>query len=347
MGILASSRRTETPDMTRHGRRRFLQAGLAGAGLGLLTGCGRLPFPPRSAPILPRVGNLSPGPPSSTGPTIEAWRRKLLELGWVDGQNVIIEYRYAENQIDRYPTLAAELVATRPDVIFTGGGMPAIRALQHATSTIPIVFHLTADPVELGLVTSYAAPGGNLTGIALDARINAKRLELLKETLPRLVRAAMLWSPGQQSQASAADVAARALGIDLLSLEVPDRAGLERALDAAASWPAEAFMTTAGPIFTQHVPFLVESAAAKRLPAMFPGREFGPAGGLMAYGPNLPGNFRQAATQIDKILRGARPADLPIEQPSTFDFPINLRTAQALGVTIPPSILQQATEIFQ
>jgi putative tryptophan/tyrosine transport system substrate-binding protein len=326
-------------------RRQLLRSGLALASLGLLAGCGQLPFSVQPTPKPTRIGHLSLG--DFRGPTREAWEQGLREHGWVDGQNLTIEYRYAEGRIDRFPELAAELTRLNVDAIFTGGGVEAIRALRSATGVIPIVTVSQSDLVEEGLVTSHASPGGNVTGISVSPQVSGKRLQLLKEALPRVSRAALLWYAGQRGQARAAEDAAKRLDVELLSLEVRDYNELARALETAASWPAEALLTSSGPVFSSQQTLMVEFPAARRLPTMYYTSEFVKAGGLMAYGPNSPGMFRQVAVHVDKILRGAKPGDLPIEQPARFDFAINLKAAQALGLTIPPAVLAQATETIQ
>jgi putative ABC transport system substrate-binding protein len=298
-----------------------------------------------------RIGRLSPGLPE-TNPGLEAFRQGLRELGYVEGQNLVIEYRYAEGRDDRLADLAAELVRLKMEVIVAIGGTTATRAVQHATRTIPIVMAGGSDPVGEGLVASLARPGGNTTGFSNQTvELPGKRLEILKETVPQSARVAVLANPANPNHASAMHNltgAAQALGLHLHVVELrrPDE------LDAAF-----AAMTRAGAdaLFVQGEPLLldglrgriVDHAATSRLPAMYSWRMYVEAGGLMAYGPSLPDMHRRTAAYVDKILKGAKPADLPVEQPTKFELVINLKTAQALGLTIPPTVLFQADEVIQ
>jgi putative tryptophan/tyrosine transport system substrate-binding protein len=304
-----------------------------------------------------RIGRLAPGstlPESnpSGDKDLEAFRQGLREFGYVEGQNIVIEYRYAEGRDDRLADLAAELVRLKVDVIVAIGGVAATRAVQHATRTIPIVMAGASDPVREGLVASLTYPGGNITGLSnLSAELPGKRLEILKETVPQSARVAVLANPANPNHASAMHTltgAAQALGLHLHVVELRSPNELDAAFAA---------MTRAGPdaLFVQGEPLLldglrgriVDRAATSRLPAMYSWRMYVEAGGLMAYGPSLPDMHRRAAAYVAKILKGAKPADLPVEQPTKFEFGINLKTAQALGLTIPPAVLFLADEVLQ
>ena len=297
---------------------------------------------------VPRVGFLSPGTAVSA-PT-EAFRQGLRELGYVEGQNLTVEYRWGDGDAARLPALAAELVRLRVDVLVTTSN-PAILAATQATRSIPIVFTASSDPVATGLVASLAHPGGNVTGLSLvTPELSGKRLQLLREALPQLTRVALLWDAGHVGMADRVretETAARQLGVTLRVEWVQDPAGLDRAFAALAQARPDAFLTTVEPFTVRHRQRIVEFAAQHRLPAMYEEREFVDAGGLMAYGPSLAANYRRAATYVDKLLKGAKPADLPVEQPTKFELVLNLKTAKALGLTIPQSILLRADEVIR
>ena len=286
----------------------------------------------------------------STGPLAEAFRDGLRELGYVEGQNLAIEYRDALGGSDQLREIAANLVHVPVDILVTGGG-PATEAAKQATSTLPIVFTQSADPVGTGLVASLARPGGNVTGLTNSAKdLSAKRLQLLKETVPGLSSVAVLWnptSPGTVEQHAETQEAARLLGLRLLVLEVRRADDLERAFESASEHRAEALAILGDPLMTASAARLADLAAQRRLPAIYPVRVFAEEGGLMAYGSDVRDQYRRAASYVDKILKGANPADLPVEQPMRFDLVINLKTAQALGLTIPQHVLIQATEVIQ
>ena len=276
----------------------------------------------------------------------EAFRQGLRDLGYVEGRNVVIEYRDAEGKLERLPALAAELVALKVDVI-VAAGTPAALAAKQATRTLPIVFAAAADPVTSGLVTSLARPGGNVTGLSsLAPELVGKRLELLKQAVPGVSRVAVLWQPGalgertEKDMLKGAEVAARALGVRLQFVEARGPADFDRAFSDMTRARAGALTVLPSTMFFSERRRLVDLAAKNRLPAVYPLREFVDAGGLMSYGPNLADLFRRAATYVDKILKGAKPADLPVEQPTKFELVINLKTAKALGLTIPPSLLR-------
>jgi putative tryptophan/tyrosine transport system substrate-binding protein len=334
--------------LDRTSRRRFLRGSLALAGLGLLSGCGALPGEAQRPARVPRIGYLSVGP-SEPSPLVDAFRRGLAEHGYVEGQSVAVEYRFGEERTERLSEYAAELVRLPVDLIVARGA-PAQLAAKRATSTIPIVFPVSGNPVELGLVESLARPGGNLTGLTnISQRLSSKRLELLTEAVPRVARVAVLWhqDDGGAELASELPTAAQQLQLQLQSVELRGPVDLERAFEAAARERADAALTLGGTQIVAHQPRIAQLAAERRLPVMHYNREAVEAGGLIAYGPNLADLFRRAATYVDKILKGARPADLPVEGPTRFDFAINLKAAEAIGLTIPPSVLQQATEIIQ
>ena len=283
----------------------------------------------------------------------EAFRQGLRDLGYVEGRNVVIEYRSAEGKYERLPALAADLVALKVDVIVVTS-TPAALAAKQATRTIPIVLAWAADPVGSGLVTSLARPGGNITGLSfLVPELVGKRLELLKQAVPGVTRVAALWHPGdapertEKDMLKEADVAARALGVRLQVVEARGPEDFDRAFSDMTRARADAVTVQSTNIFFIERRRLVDLAAKNRLPAMYLTREFVDAGGLMAYGPNVADLFRRAATYVDKILKGTKPGDLPVEQPTKFELVINLKTAKALGLTIPQSLLGRADQIVQ
>jgi putative ABC transport system substrate-binding protein len=271
-------------------------------------------------------------------------------LGYVEGQNLVLEYRGAEGQHERFPDFAAELVRLKVDVIVTQG-TPAALAAKHATTTIPIVMVGVGDPVGSGLVASLARPGGNITGLSVLApELVGKQLEFLKDVLPTVSRVAILWNPANASHAlmvRAADVAAQALGVQLHLLEARGPDAFDSAFAAMTSAPPGALLVLADAMFSQHHRRLTELAAMSHLPTMHQARALVEAGGLISYAASPPDGWRRGATYVDKILKGAKPADLPVEQPTKFELVINLKTAEALGITIPPTLLFQADEVIK
>jgi putative ABC transport system substrate-binding protein len=299
---------------------------------------------------IPLVGFLVPGSPSSYSARIEAFRQGLRELGYVEGQNIIIEYRYTEGKSDRLPVLASELVQLKVDVIVTGT-TPAIQAAKNTTSTIPIVMAEVADPVAVGLVSSFARPGGNITGFTtLSPDLDGKRLELLKEILPNVTRVAFIWDPTNSANRirfKGVQSAAQALAITLQSLEVRNPTELASAFEAAIRERPGALMVP-NPTVLTYGRQIADFAAKNRLPLGYDTREHAEkAGGLMAYGPNFADLLRRVATYVDKILKGAKPADLPVEQPTKFEFVVNLKTAKQIGLTIPPNVLARADKVIK
>jgi putative ABC transport system substrate-binding protein len=297
-----------------------------------------------------RIGYLSADDPSAASHLVEAFRQGLRDLGYVEGQNVIIEFRFADGKYDRLSSLATELVRHRVDVImaFT---IPATRAAKNATTAIPIIFAQVLDPVGAGLVTSLARPGANVTGVSIMVEeLSGKYLELLKEVAPRISRVAVLWEPDQPAGAlllRQIEKAATSLGVQLQPLTVRDPNDLESAFSSVAKMRADAILVLPSSLFNLHRHRLAALAASSRVPAMFVRREFVDAGGLMSYSPNFADQARRAATYVDRILRGAKPADLPIERPTKFDLVINLKTAKALGLTISPSLLLRADQVIE
>jgi putative ABC transport system substrate-binding protein len=282
---------------------------------------------------------------------MEAFRQALYELGYIEGQNLMIEWRWAEGRDERLPDLAAELVRLQVEVIVVGG-VAAIRAAQHATSTIPIVMAANYDPVGEGFVASLARPGGNITGLSwLGAELPGKRLEILKETLPQSTRIAVLGNPAfaaYETWLNSLTAAARTLDLHLYVAELHRADELDSAFAAITGAGADALIVLSDPALLDGLHGRIADLAARhRLPAMYDWRAYVDAGGLMSYGPNMPDMQRRAASYVDKILKGAKPAALPIEQPTTFNLVINLKTAKALGLTIPPTILFQASEVIQ
>jgi putative tryptophan/tyrosine transport system substrate-binding protein len=283
----------------------------------------------------------------------EAFLQGLRDLGYVEGRNLVIEYRSAEGKPERLPALAAELVALKVDLI-VAPNTPAALAAKHATRTLPIVFVGAGEPVTSGLVTSLARPGGNVTGLSvLSTELVGKWLELLKQAVPGVNRVAALWQPGAMDERTdkdmlkGAEVAARALGVRLQFVEARGPADFERAFSDMTRERAGALTVRPAPMFIIERRRLVDLAAKNRLPAVYAWREFVDAGGLMAYGPNLADLYRRAATYADKILKGTKPGDLPVEQPTKFELVINLKTAKALGLTIPPSVLGRADQVIE
>jgi putative ABC transport system substrate-binding protein len=305
----------------------------------------------QQAAKIARIGYL--GGQGATPHLPEAFRQGLRDLGYVEGRNVVIEYRSAEGKFERLPALAAELVALKVDVI-VAPGTPGALAAKQATRTLPIVFTTAGDPVTSGLVTNIARPGGNVTGLSgLGPELVGKCLEQLTQAVPGVSRVAALWQPGAFSERAEkdmlkeAEVAARALGVSLHFVEARGPADFDRAFSDMTRARAGALTVLPSTMFLIERRRLVDLAAKNRLPTVYPWREFVDAGGLMAYGANLPDLFRRAATYVDKILKGAKPGDLPVEQPTKFELVINLKTAKALGLTIPPSLLLRADEVMQ
>jgi len=298
---------------------------------------------------IPRIGYVSTsGDPSTPGPQVEAFRQGLRDLGYFEGKNVLVEYRYIEGKSERIPSLVAELVQLKVDVLVVTNP-PSIRTAKQATKTIPIVMVTTGDPVATGLVDSLARPGGNITGLTrLTRELSGKRLELLKEVLPAISRVGVLWTQGPSANFKEYEPAARALKIPLQSLEVrgpnPD---LEGAFRQAVKGRANALITITTATLSPYRREIAHLAIENRLPSMYERSDYVQAGGLMSYSANDSESFRRAATYVDKILKGAKPADLPVEQPTKFEFVINLKTSKQIGLTIPQSVLYRADKVIK
>ncbi len=298
-----------------------------------------------------RIGLLGASPPGSPGWRLwDVFLQGLRDLGYTEGRDLIVEGRYSEGREERLSELAGELVGLHVDVIVAGAGQP-VHAARRATTTIPIVMTNHGDPVGSGLVASLARPGGNITGLSiLNPEVTGKRLELLKVVVPALSRVAVLWNPGNpihRQELGQAEAAARALGLQLQELSVRSPDEYRGAFSAMAKEHAGALLLLGDLTVWLNRGRIAELAAGHRLPAIYVQREHVEAGGLMAYGVNLADNYRRAAVYVDKILKGAKPADLPIEQPTKFELVINLKTAKALGLTIPPSLLQRADQVIE
>ncbi len=295
-----------------------------------------------------RIGFLGNGSPTTLSSQYEVFQRNLRELGWIEGQNVTIENRWAEGNPDRLPALVAELVQAKVDVIVVSG-TPAIRAAHRATSTIPIVFVVLTDPVTMGFVPSLARPGGNMTGVASQfEELITKQLQLLKEGVPNLSRVALLRQSGLPTPVlTAAESAARSLGLTARTLNVAGPAEFENAFKVARSERAGAILVLPSPYFEVQHTRLIELAARHGLPACYELGNYVRDGGLMSYGPSIDAMYARSASYVDRILKGVNPGDLAIEQPTKFELVINLKTAKALGLTIPPSLLLRADELIQ
>jgi ABC-type uncharacterized transport system substrate-binding protein len=302
---------------------------------------------------VPRIAYLHPGSAATASAArMEAFRQGLRELGYVEGKNIAIEYRYADGktEAERLPDLAAELVRLKVEVIVTSG-TPSVLAIKKASATMPIVFTVISHPVENGIVASFARPGGNATGLTiLTEELSGKRLELLKETLPNVTRIAVLSdlaNPTQALEWKEILHAAQGLGLKLQSLGVRSSKDFDDAFEAALKQRAQALNTLPQPLMNAHRNRIVEFAAKNKLPAMYPSPEYTIAGGLMSYAPIYTDLFRRAATYVDKILKGAKPADLPVERPTKFEFIINLKTAKQIGLTIRPLVLARADKVIK
>jgi putative tryptophan/tyrosine transport system substrate-binding protein len=295
------------------------------------------------------IGFLSGGSPGPFAPVVAAFRQGLSEIGYVDGQNATIEYRWAEGHYDRQPTLAADLVARKVDLI-AADGIPAALAAKSATSTIPIVFSV-GDPVDLGLVANLARPGGNLTGVSTMApELSPKRLEIISELVPQAKVIALFVNPNNSNtERIIGDMqeAARAKGVQLPILKAGTESEIDGAFATLVQLHAGALVVGGDPFFGNWREQLVMLAARHGVPAIYPIREFAAAGGLISYGSSLAASFRQVGIYAGKILNGTKPADLPVQQPTTFELVVNLNTAKALGLTVPPSILARADEVIE
>ena len=299
---------------------------------------------------IPQIGILIAASASSYSARLEAFRQRLRELGYVEGKNIFIEYRYAEGKLERLPDLAAELVRLKVDVIVVTA--QAVLAAKKASPTIPIVFGAAADPVGSGFVSSLARPGGNITGLSvMSPDLDGKRLELLKEAFPTVARVAFLWQSSSDSRGNPAftdmELAAKTLGLKLQSLPVRGLDDFESAFARLKKEGAEALITTSGPLLSTQQREVLAFAAKNRLPAIYPASEFVEAGGLMSYAPNYTDLWRRAATYVDNILKGAKPSDLPVEQPTKFELIINLKAAKQNGLTIPPKVLARADKVIK
>jgi putative ABC transport system substrate-binding protein len=297
-----------------------------------------------------RIGFLSVTSPSTISDRTEAFRQGLRELGYVEGKNIVIEWRWAEGKLDRLPDLAAEIVHLKVDIIVSPG--PAVTlVLKDATKTIPIVMAFDSDPVGSAFVASLARPGGNITGLAtLAPVISGKRLELLKETVPRLSHLAVLGTsvePGTAQSLKETELAAGAFGVQVQYLDVLAPKDIETAFQAASKGRADAVLVLLSFVFNSHRTQVIELAAKSRLPAIYYATEWMEDGGLMTYGVSRTDSFRRAAIYVDKILKGARPEDLPVEQPTKFEFIINLKAAKRIGLTIPPNVLARADKVIK
>ncbi len=312
----------------------------------LLTGFAVRAQQPKKAP---RIGFLMPGSRATYAVRIEAFQNGLRDLGYTEGQNIAIEWRFADGKSDRLPDLAADLVRLKVDIIVTST-TPVAEAVLRATRTIPIVMAASADPVGTGLVASLARPGGTVTGLSmLGPDSDGKALEILQEALPKLTRVAFLWDPdnaGMASRLKNLEAVGQTLRLQIQSLEVRNSTDVDNALELAIKSRAGAVFVPAG-LASVYRKRIIEFAEKKRLPTMYNDSESAEAGGLMSYGVSLPALFHRAATYVDKILKGAKPADLPVEQPKKFDFIVNLKTAKQIGLTVPPNVLMRADKVIK
>ena len=334
------------------GRRRLLRASLAVASLGLVGGCALPPTPWQQAPRIPRIGYLGPGTGGPYPTLLNGFRQGLRDLGYVEGENVLIEYRFTDDRVELLPEFAADLVGRNVDVIVTTGA-DASAIARDATSTIPIVGAILGpDPVASGLIASFARPAGNVTGMAASSvptEIAAKRLQILRELIPSMTRTAVLLNPAPTKvrDLQAVEAVAPSLGVQIVAVEARRESDLDTAFQAIAASGSNALMPMQDPLTAVHSARICAFAVEHRLPTMCEVRLWIEAGALMYYGVDSVKLFYRSATFVDRILKGAKPADLPVEQPTQFDFVINGKTAQAIGLTIPPSVLQQANEILQ
>jgi len=302
---------------------------------------------------VPGIGYLSSSDSATDSTISEAIRLALRERGYIEGQNIAIEYRYAEGKVDRFSELAAELVRLKVDVIVVAGGPVWVQAAMNATKTIPIVMMGTGtDPVVAGLVESLARPGGNVTGLTLlSEELGGKRLELFKEAVPKLARVAVLYNPATAGTVrevkEALPVAARPLGLTLRSWELRDADAIEKVFAALKKDPPDGLYVPSGLLMRANVKRIASFALKSRLPSMYSNRQAVDAGGLMSYGADIADNYRRVAYFVDRILKGAKPADLPVEQPTKFEFIINLKAAKQIGLTIPPNVLARADKVIK
>ena len=303
----------------------------------------------QQAEKVPRIGMLRVGSPPD--PYVEAFRQGLRELGYSEGDNIVFEFRWAAGRLERLGGLAAELASLEPAIIVAGGGTAGVQAAKNATRTIPIVMPVAADPVGNGLVASLERPGGNVTGLSLPAtQLDTTRLRLFKEAMPRVSRIAVLWNPPYPAHGPVlrdVEAVARSLRVRLQRVELWAPEHLEIAFAAMRKGYAEALLLLASPMHYLHLQRIADLATKARLPAASDFREFAEVGGLFSYGPSRLELYRRAAKYVDKILKGAKPADLPVEQPTKFELVINLKTAKALGLTIPPSLLLRADKVIE
>ena len=303
----------------------------------------------QSSEKLPRIGFLSNGNPSVGSANTEAFLRGLQDLGWIDGRNIAIEYRWADGDMARHTALVAELVSL-PVVVIVTAGTPAVRATQHATHTIPIVVAIMPDPVALGFAASLARPGGNITGLAnLFEELTPKQLQILREVLPKARRIALLSDPqmGDRGIQSATEAAARTLGLVTRVFQVGDANDLELIIRAAKGDRADVVLVLPSPFFNRYRARIAELAAAQKLPTFSESSEYVKDGGLLSYGPNFPQMYYRAANYVDRILKGKQPGELPIERPTKFELVVNLKTAKALGITLPQQLLLRVDEVIQ
>jgi putative tryptophan/tyrosine transport system substrate-binding protein len=325
-------------------RRHFLATSLAGA---LAAPLG---VKAQTAGKVRRIGYLTSGFKDAPTPGLMQFTRALRDLGYVEGRNVVLEVRYAEGRTERFSALAAELVKLKVDVL-VAVSTPAAVAAKHATNTIPIVMTAVGEPVQVKLVESLARPGGNVTGLSIIApELAAKRLDLLKQTLPKVSRVAVLWNSanaGMHSRFQETQLAAQALGLTLQSVPVQSPDDFERVFGTLTNVRPESLLVLADTVTIGNRQRTVEFAANNRVPAIYETRAFADTGGLMSYGVDMSDHYQRAAVYVDKVLKGANPANLPVEQPTKFELIINLKTAKALGLTIPPSLLARADQVIE
>jgi putative tryptophan/tyrosine transport system substrate-binding protein len=339
----------EGPPMVRRESRLNRRAFVVGAaGLGLLAGCRRLPGPGQAATAVPRIGVLWSVGNAAEG--LDSFQQGLREHGYTEGQNIVVEYRSSGGYLEQLSQSVTELLQL-PVALIVAGSTPKVMALQQTGSTLPIVMVVASDPIATGFIASFARPAGNITGpTQMTPLLSRKRLQLLTQAAPGTSHVGVLWNPADASTANQwpeTQAAAQTLGVSLESLPVRGLDDFDGAFAAATSNGIDALLTLSDPLVSNNPGPILELAANRHLPAIYHQRRFAAAGGLMVYGVSISGLYRRAAYYVDRILKGVKPADLPVEQPMTFDFVVNLKTAQALGITFPNEIMLQVTEVIQ